>query len=429
MDKVFEIFAQLQATNSKKDKMAILTANSGNELFKKTLKWLLNPFVVTGIGNKALYKTIPTLDDLEIGLWEWEDVMDYLTINNTGKSENIRAVQNFILRQPTKYHVYYEQLVTKTLKLGVDAKTVNAVCGKGFVPVWDIQLGTPIDKCKIKEGTPFSLSRKLNGTRTIYYKGDFYTRSGRKYVGLDHIKKIIKNLNIPEEFVLDGELLYKNKEGLSDSEAFQIGTGIANSKTDSKLELKYCVFDIITNEDFERGISEKTYFERKKDLFMLGSLTSHYIFDDNLEVVPIVYEGTDQSEIQKWLDMCENELDWEGVIINLDTPYECKRTKNLIKVKAFYDVDLRCVRIEKGTGRNENTLGAIVCDFKGNEVNVGSGFTDEQRNYYYNNPDEIVDKIVTVKYKEVSKNKNGGESLQFPIFQCVRFDKDEESYN
>ena len=196
MDKVFEIFAQLQATNSKKDKMAILLANSDNILFKKTIKWLLNPFIITGIGNKALYKTIPTPDNLEIGLWEWEDVMDYLTINNTGKSENIRAVQNFILRQPTKYHVYYEQLVTKTFKLGVDAKTVNAVYGKGFVPVWDIQLGVPLDKCKIKEDTPFSLSRKLNGTRTIYYKGDFYTRSGRKYVGLDHIKKTIKSLNI-----------------------------------------------------------------------------------------------------------------------------------------------------------------------------------------------------------------------------------------
>lgn len=138
-------------------------------------------------------------------------------------------------------------------------------------------------------------------------------------------------MKLGDNIVFDGELLYKNKEGLSDSEAFQIGTGIANSKTDSKPELKYCVFDIITETDFERGKSTLTYFQRKPDLELLRKK----LIDDNLEVVPIVYEGADQSEIQKWLDKCENELDWEGVIINLDTPYECKRTKSLIKVKRF----------------------------------------------------------------------------------------------
>ena len=55
---------------------------------------------------------------------------------------------------------------------------------------------------------------------------------------------------------------------------------------------------------------------------------------------------------------------------------------------------------------------------------MGSGFSDEQRDYYFNNPNEIVGKIVTVKYKEATTNKNGGESLQFPVFVTVRFDKD-----
>lgn len=57
-----------------------------------------------------------------------------------------------------------------------------------------------------------------------------------------------------------------------------------------------------------------------------------------------------------------------------------------------------------------------------------SNFTDEQRNYYFNNPEQIIDKIVTVKYKEETKNKNGGVSIQFPIFQTVRFDKIEPNY-
>lgn len=426
MNKVFEIFKQLQSTNSRLDKTAILRDNADNELFKTTLKWLLNPFVVTGISDKKLSKSVAVLDDLIIGLTDWTEVMEYLNSNNTGKHEDIRLIQDFISYQPTEYQGIYEQLITKSLKLGVDAKTVNAVYGKDFIPTFSVQLGTPLDKCKLKGNEHIYISQKLNGCRCIYMDGKFYTRSGKEYTGLNHIADDIAKLNM-SNIVLDGELIRKNTDGVSDSENFQIGTGIANSKDIDKSCMEYVIFDVLLKEEFEKGYSEHNYSFRKKQL-------EHYkeqfqkLGITNIRVVPMWYDGTDHSEIQKWLDYAE-ENDYEGCIVNLDTPYFCKRVRSLMKVKCFYDVDIRCSRIEKGTGRNENTLGAIVCDFKGNEVNVGSGFTDEQRNYYYNNPDEIIGKIVTVKYKEISKNKNGGESLQFPIFVCRRTDKDQESYN
>ena len=198
------------------------------------------------------------------------------------------------------------------------------------------------------------------------------------------------------------------------------------SKAETKEELKLVIFDVITANDFENGKSKLTYSERKPEIEALRE-TIQQLNIENLSVVDMFYEGTDQTQIWKWLDYAE-EHDLEGVIVNLDAPYECKRTKNLIKVKLFKECDIFCTRIESGTGRNANTLGNIVCDYKGFECRVGSGFTDEQRNYYYNNPDEIIGKIVTVKYKEETKNKNGGVSLQFPIFQTVRFDKIEPNY-
>src|SRR5574344_1456968 len=126
MDKVFEIFAQLQATNSKKDKTAILKDNTDNNLFKETLKWLLNPFVVTGISDKKLSKTVAVLDNIIIGLTEWSEVMEYLSVNNTGRNEDIGIIQDFISYQPIEYQETYKQLITKSLKLGIDAKTVNS---------------------------------------------------------------------------------------------------------------------------------------------------------------------------------------------------------------------------------------------------------------------------------------------------------------
>lgn len=62
-------------------------------------------------------------------------------------------------------------------------------------------------------------------------------------------------------------------------------------------------------------------------------------------------------------------------------------------------------------------------------LGVGSGFTDEQRSYYWKYPDKIVGKIVQIKYKGETTNKNGGVSVQFPIFEIVRNDKAEPSYN
>ena len=115
-------------------------------------------------------------------------------------------------------------------------------------------------------------------------------------------------------------------------------------------------------------------------------------------------------------------------MVNLDTPYECKRTKNLMKAKLFKTCDIRCFSMEKGINKYSNTLGAILCIYKGFPLAVGSGFTDEQRNYYWNNPHKIIGEIVEIKYKEETKNKNGGVSAQFPIFQIIKTDKDEESY-
>lgn len=149
----------------------------------------------------------------------------------------------------------------------------------------------------------------------------------------------------------------------------------------------------------------------------------------NVEIVPMVYEGTDTSEIVKWLDYAVAH-DWEGLMLNKDTAYECKRTTNLIKVKKFLSADLEVVDVLEGTGRLQGTLGALVVKYKDNTVNVGSGFDDKTRRYIWEHKDDMPEKIIEVKYKEVSRDKKTGlESLQFPVFCSIRNDKTEENYD
>ena len=90
-------------------------------------------------------------------------------------------------------------------------------------------------------------------------------------------------------------------------------------------------------------------------------------------------------------------------------------------------VDLRVVDLFEGKGTFKGTLGGVVVNFKGSQVGVGSGFSNDQRNDFWQHPEKIFGKIVEVQYFEESKDKTGKPSLRFPVFKQVRNDKNEES--
>ena len=418
MQEVIKIFKQIQNTSSLNEKKAIIEANKNNNLFKKCLVFLLNSNIQTGLSEKKIAKTVKKSEYI---LPTFEDVMEYLQNHNTGTVEDISMIQSFIRWQPEEHRSFYIEMVTKKFKIGCDKKVVNSVIS-GLIPTFDVMLGTPIEKCKLSPNEPISISQKLNGTRCCFIGNKCMTRQGKEYKGLEHIIDNLRTMGYENMFV-DGELLYKNKEGLSDSEAFQKGTGIAMSKDNNKSQLKLVVFDIFPLDEFWSGKSKLSYFDRKHTYLKQFAENLKNNPTENLEIVPIFYEGTDHLEIWKWLNYAE-EHDYEGCVLNLDSPYECKRVKTLIKVKKFFDISLRVIDVEEGTGRNKGRLGAIVCNYYDNTVNCGSGFSDEQRDYYWEHKDEIVGKIVDVKYKEVTTdNKSGLRSLQFPVFLGTRFDK------
>jgi len=72
---------------------------------------------------------------------------------------------------------------------------------------------------------------------------------------------------------------------------------------------------------------------------------------------------------------------------------------------------------------NVGRLGALVCESSDGviRVNVGSGYSDEQRDEYTK---KVIGKIVTVKYNARIKDKSGVESLFLPVFIELREDKD-----
>ena len=433
MKEVIKIFKQIQDTSSTNDKKAIIAANKDNELFKKCLKFLLDSNITTGIANSKLKKVNSNTlaQNATIKFNDFGELIDYLVINNTGRDEDISNVKGFIY--DNKRHItddefmFYVQMITKKFRLGADKKVVNA-CIPGLIPTWDIQQAYPLsDKNEPKDGEWFALSQKLNGNNNGVLDGKCISRQGKEFKGLEHIIEDINKLPFKDMF-FNGELIRKNVDNLPDDENFQIGTGIINSDDMNKTCIKFVIYEMLPKEEFLKGESKLTYKQRRKEYLDPLSKEIFNLGLENIEVVPIIYEGTDKSKIQELLNKADSN-GWEGLMLNKDTKWKNKRNNGILKVKSFKHADLLCTDIIEGDGKYKGTLGLIKCDYKGYELGVGSGFTDEQRHYYWNHRDEIIGKIVQIKYKGETKNKQGGLSVQFPIFQTVRYDKAEPSYN
>jgi DNA ligase-1 len=122
---------------------------------------------------------------------------------------------------------------------------------------------------------------------------------------------------------------------------------------------------------------------------------------------------------------------FEGIMIkDINSPYECKRNTFWMKWKPTITVDLEVIGLEEGTGRNVGRLGALVCsgvdDGKTINVNVGSGFSDSDRDSLWASHVEldcVIGRKVEVLCDVITQNQDGTYSLRFPRFVRFRDDK------
>lgn len=420
----------LQKAKKKTDKTRILLdarkdfGDEADELMA-FFRFLLDPAIVTGLSDAKINKKVTAKPDIDIQYLS----CGYLYImgagHNTGSDTSIATIQNYLHKNP-EYEEFLKRLFTKNLPIGVEAATVNKVYGEEIIPVWEVQQGYPIDKYKFRKGELIFASRKLNGSRGTYFKGDIISRQAQKFDGLDHIIKDIEKI-IGTDCAVDGELIRRNIDGLTDGQNFRETISILNSDGNDKSLIKFVIFDIVPVDEFEMDACTENYSVRKKRLLDLKNKIQKN-GTQNIEVVQMVYEGTDVNDVYDWLDYAVRH-DWEGLVVNRQVPYRRTRHNGCLKVKRFYTVDLRITAIEEGQNRLAGTMGALVVDYKGNELRIGSGFDDATRAAVWANPDNYIGKIVECKYKEVTMDKKTGlESLQFPTFVRFRNDKNEVSY-
>ena len=408
-----------------KAKKSVIKKYSKDEWFRTFLYYALNPTISYNLSENTLRfaegEAYPIASVLFKDIFDCcESISRFRGIDNA----TVLQVKALLYNTDEPEREIFTKLLAKTLRLGVTAKTVNKVI-PNLVPEWEVQQAFPIDKYPVKVGTEFWLTQKLNGVRATFYNGQLIARSGLPFQGLEHITKDINFVSVAG-FVLDGELILKDNGSLSDNEAFRKVTGIINSDSVDKTEVCFRVFDAIPLNDFESANPTTKYSVRRT---ILDELEKQLNKDGikTTTILGVLYHGNDLSMIDKFLDQMVAE-DKEGLMLNKDVPYRRKRHKGILKIKRFYTMDLPIVRCEEGTGRLQGTLGAFVLNYKGNEVKVGSGFSDEQRMVFWQHRKELEGTLCEVKYKEISSDKNTGlQSLQFPVFVTLRTDKTEMS--
>ena len=424
---LYPCFEQIKNTQSTIKKKVLLKKYTEVKWFQTVLKFLLDTAVTTGVDKKKLSKSVERDFDSDLhGIaTNLPFLLGYIASHNTGRDKDISVIAH-AMYYCGEYADFLADIITKSYRIGLTAKTANEVYGQDFIPVWQVQQAYPYEKYPLKSGEWFSISQKLNGFHASYYKGKLISRQGKEITGCQHIVDVIKKQDYLEDFFIDGELIRINHNNLPDEENFRLTASIANSDSEDKSELKFIYYDLIPNTSFENGEGHTNYSQR---LEIMKSLNN--ILDDKasryFQMVPVFYSGTNQIELPKWLQYAD-ENDMEGCIVNRDTPYRCKRNKGVLKLKSWKHADLRVIGVEEGEGKYKSTLGKLIVDYKGNPLGL-SGMSDEERDSFWAQPESIIGQIVLVKYKQETKDKNGKKSLQFATYQGVRTDKDEVSYN
>lgn len=420
---VYKQFESIKGTSGRLDKEELLQTYINDE-FLFYLDFLLNDYIVTGLAAKKLNKKVNTKNFEGESVEDFDDLkelLNYLKVHNTGNDTDIYTVQQYLQKVTDDgYKTFIKELITKSYKLGLSAKTVNRVFGTQTIPIFEVQLAHPYEKQEHRVTGEFFITTKLDGNRLLILIDElggitYRTRTGKDVVELPEITDKVKALNL-KNTVIDGEVLITDTS-VSKEDAFNETMKIIR-RDGVKTGLTYHAFDILTYDEFRQGLSKQNYQQRRLELDKLP-------VNDQFRVVPLLYQGNDKGVIPEILKtvLLAGE---EGLMINLNESYRCKRTHTLLKVKEFYTDDLLVVGLQEGTGKYQGMMGGVEVDYKGNRVLVGSGFNDEERELYFNQPELIVGKIIEVQYFSESKNqKDDKVSLRFPTFKGLREDKDE----
>lgn len=412
---VFDILEDLATNPSRNYKIDKLTEHKDNRVLREVVRLALDPF------TQFYIRKIPKYEATGSGcLMQAMDQLFELSSRIVTGNAAIEHLTQVLTSLSPKNAKVLERIIAKDLKCGVSTATANDVW-LGLIVDYPCMLASQYEQKLVdKIQWPAMVQLKLDGMRfnAVVRDGqcEFKSRNGKTIDLLGNLEKEFVQLANGMDVVFDGELIVKDDGGILNR---QTGNGILNKAvkgtiSDAEAAMVHAtIWDHIPYMYFTSGECPTPYKER------FARLQSA----DKISIVPnFIVENIEeaQAKFKEYYDQGE-----EGIILkDMHAPWENKRSKSLIKFKGELECDLKIVDVEDGTGKYEGMLGALVCESEDGiiKVKVGSGFNDEDRKKI--KKQDVLGKVVAVKYNSRIRSKHEDESLFLPIFVEIREDKD-----
>ena len=418
LDYLQSFINEMKESSSGNYKIETIKKHSDSEFLQKIFNYTYNPYKKYNVTSKNCKKNS--------GLFKYNlyndlfDLLDDLANRVITGHDAIAAVNGFITGN-TKYEDLIFNIIDRDLKMGASTSSINKVI-PGCIPTFKVALANPynVKRVDFQSGDWYG-SRKLDGVRCICRKENdivtFLSRSGKEFLTLGNLENEI--LKIPGNFILDGEICMVDENGNEDFQGIMKQIRKKNHQIDNP---KFFVFDYLTLEEFDNQIGTTPLVERLK--------TGYDLLPESIDCSRLEFLPQDQlTTEEQFTEMAKDaeEAGFEGIMVRKNVGYEGKRSHNLLKVKKFHDAEYTVLDAingnirwtENGKQVERECLSSIIIEHKGCRVSVGSGFSKEQREMYYESPQDIIGKTVTIQYFEESKNQTGGYSLRFPVLKHV----------
>ena len=415
---VLSVLKRLEATASRLEKEAILEKHESNETLKEAFRLALDPTINFYI--KKIPEPLSHIQPLSLG--------PAFTNLSQLSSRSIRGdlAKTFLSRTlgglDEDDQEVLRRVIGRNLKCGVSESTAEKI--------WpDLQLSYPCMLVSPMNGStklkfPMMAQTKMDGMRfnAIVENGavSYRSRNGKDLDLFEALDEDFLTMADGADLVFDGELLVAGPQGkVLDRKTgnglltkFQKGTGTEEVAK----RIRAVVWDRIPLVDFRRGSCKMPCYARwtlLNGLRTKGIRVAQTTMINNLATAQALY--------QEKLDEGE-----EGLILkDPEGPWEDKRVKHQVKMKAELEGDLLCTGATAGTGKYTGMIGALEVRSADGAVKcaVGTGLSDEERR---SDPSEFIGKVLAVKYNAlITDKKTKDKSLFLPVFVEVREDKSE----
>ena len=444
----FDVLSEIGSVSSTNAKQDILRGYGHNDVLKTLLFSAYNPFVQYNIKKIPVPVSDCTGDSpTESNYSDFLALLVRLSKREVTGNAAIQELSEFLEDCCPEEYLWYTRVIEKDLDIGMADKGINKVF-KGLIPVYEVLLAEKIPADGLNLDTPKVL-KMLPNRIVCQYKIDGYrlnihvpqvgavkicTRNGKEVKGYKDLEQEASSV-LPKGYVYDGEIVdpalfdwiasnsQTDEAVAACRDLFSQAMSHAFFKEDNKQGI-FNMFDMVPMKEWVTNRTTETLEVRTNRIIeMIQPLDLKHI-----TVVPTsrVYLKSNPDDLKEIVELFHKFLNvgWEGLMIkNWDAVYEFKRNKNLLKMKLMDTIDLVVTDVYEGTGKYTGMLGGVYVDYKGYQVGVGSGWSDEQRQYYWQDKNKIVGKTIEIAYQAESSNKDGGLSLSFPVVKKVRDDK------